>query len=250
MPRPKRTLAEVDTNTEPATAAKKVLTGRGKAKGKENEIPVTKKAPLVKAASKKSTASKAKKATNKKARDNETNSPVSQIAPMVEVADNGEKEEAAPANATAVVKSNDGKNDAIAFPDSKKSVPPTKASVSNEIFTRVLPTDEHSQNTRKVETSSKASSTARDKNSKVARDTGSNTWICVCRPASEIEKEQDLDEDFENTEDTRDGGKKCLCFRAADDHPEHKWIVTKKGFELMKEWMCQADNRCPDLFRM
>lgn len=77
MPRPKRTLAEVDTNAEPPTAAKKALTGRGKAKGKENEVPVTKKAPVAKAAVKKSTASKAtkaKKATNKKSKDNETKS--------------------------------------------------------------------------------------------------------------------------------------------------------------------------------
>lgn len=73
MPRPKRTLAEVDTNAEPATAAKKALTGRGKAKGKENEVPVTRKAPVAKAAAKKPTVSKAKKATSKKAAGNETN---------------------------------------------------------------------------------------------------------------------------------------------------------------------------------
>lgn len=74
MPRPKRTLAEVDTNAEPVTTAKKPMTGRGKAKGKENEVPVTKKAPVAKATTKKSIASKAKKATNKKAKDTEPNS--------------------------------------------------------------------------------------------------------------------------------------------------------------------------------
>lgn len=67
MPRPKRTLAEVDTNAEPATAPKKALTGRGKAKGKENEVPVTKKAPVARAAAKKPTASKASKAPVAKA---------------------------------------------------------------------------------------------------------------------------------------------------------------------------------------
>ena len=66
MPRPKRTLAEVDTNAEPATAAKKASTGRGKAKGKENEVPVTKKSPVAKAAAKKPTVPKAKKTTSKK----------------------------------------------------------------------------------------------------------------------------------------------------------------------------------------
>ena len=77
MPRPKRTLAEVDTNAVIAPAAKKPLTGRGKAKGKENEVPVTKKAPVAKAATKTPTASKAKKAKKamgKKANDNEDNS--------------------------------------------------------------------------------------------------------------------------------------------------------------------------------
>ena len=256
MPRPKRTLAEVDTNTEPATAAKKALTGRGKAKGKENEVPVMKKAPVVKAAAKKSTASKAKKATNKKAKDNETDSPVSQIPPTVEIADNGEKADAAPANATAAVKSTGKTSDDKALPKSKKSIPSatsksaTKASVSSDIHRRVLPTDQRSSNTRKAASSSKASSTAKDKNGKVSRNPDGKTWICICRPASEIAKEQHLDEDDEDTVDTCGGGKTCLCFKLADDHPEHKWIVTKKGFELMKEWMDQADKRCPDLFDM
>ena len=141
MPRPKRTLAEVDTNTEPAPAAKKALTGRGKAKGKENEVPMTKKAPITRAATKKSTASKAKKAPSKKAKDNETmlenealvtdkipvpiaatiiqnalrakkaasekakdnrtDSPVPQIAPAVEVADIDEMADAESVKAVA-----------------------------------------------------------------------------------------------------------------------------------------------------
>ena len=256
MPRPKRTLAEVDTNTEPATTAKKALTGRGRAKGKENDVPVTKNAPVAKSATTKSTASKAKKATSKKAKDNKTDPPVSQNAPTVEVADNGEKAKAAPANATTAVKSNDKENDGTALPKSKKSIPPsaskgaTKASVSNDIHTRVLPTDQYPQNTKKAATSSKASSTAKDKNGKVSRNVDGKTWICICRPASEIAKEQYLDEDDEDTVDTCGGGKLCLCFKAADDHPEHQWIVTKKGFELMQDWMDQADRRCPDLFDM
>ena len=172
MPRPKRTLAEVDTNAEPATVAKKALTGRGKAKGKENEVPVTKKAPVAKAAAKKSTASKATKAPSKKAKvlvtdkipvpiaatmiqnalrakaasekakDNRTDSPVPQIAPTVEVADIGEMADAESAKAVAAaVKSNDKTNDGAALPKSNKSIQPsvpkgtTKASVSNAIHT-------------------------------------------------------------------------------------------------------------------
>ena len=165
MPRPKRTLAEVDPNAEPATVAKKALTGRGKAKGKENEVPVTKKAPVAKAAAKKSTASKAMKAPSKKAKDNKTksknevlvtdkipvpiaatmiqnalrakaasekakdnwtDSPVPQSAPTVEVADIGEMADAESAKAVAAAaKSNDKANDGIALPKSNKSIQPS-----------------------------------------------------------------------------------------------------------------------------
>ena len=303
MPRPKRALAEVDTNTEPATAAKKALTGRGKAKGKENEVSVTKKAPVVKAATKKPTASKAKKATSKKtkanednseripvpiaatmiqnalrakaarekAKDNGTDALIFQNAPTAEVADNREEADAESAKAAAAAKSNDQPNDGIAFPKSNKSVQPsapkvtTKASVRH---TRVLATDQHSQNTKKAATSSKASSkaksVAKDEDGKVSRRASGKTWICICRPSIEIEKEQRLtgddeddDDEVEDDEDDDDedavdtcGGKDCLCFKLADDHPEHKWIVTKKGFELQNEWLNQADKRCPDNFDM
>ena len=311
MPRPKRTLAEVDTNAEPATAAKKALTGRGKAKGKENEVPETKKAPVAKAATEKPIASKAKKATSKKtkiiednseripfpiaatmiqnalrakaaserAKDHETDALISQNAPTAEVADNREEADAESAKATAAAKSNDQPNDGIAFPKSKQSVQPsapkatTKASVSNHIHTSLLPTDQRSQNAKKAATSSKASSqaksVAKDENGRVSRRASGKTWICICRPSIEIEKEQrltkddededdevedeeddDEDDDDEDVVDTCGGGKECLCFKLADDHPEHKWIVTKKGFELQNEWLNQAEKRCPDNFDM
>ena len=320
MPRPKRALAEVDTNTEPTTAAKKALTGRGKAKGKENEVPVTKKVPVAKAAAKKPTVSKAKKATSKKANDNETNSevevlvtdkgpvpiaatmtqnalkakkaasakakdsetdsPVSQNAPTVEVAYNGENADAKSAKAAAAAKANDKKNDGMALPKANKSIPlaaskgTTKASVSKDIHTRVLPANQRTQNAEKAATSSKASSkgksTTKNEDGKVSRRASGKTWICICRPSIEIEKEQGLiegdgdedeDDDDEEDEDDEDeddedagntcgGAKECLCFKLADDHPEHNWIVTKKGYELMKEWLNQADKRCPDNFEM
>lgn len=164
-------------------------------------------------------------------------------------------------------------DDGIAIPKSTKSVQPsapkatTKASVSDDIQARALPTDQHSQNTKKAATSSKASSksksVARDADGRVSQSASGKTWICICRPSSEIAKEQgrieddededededDEDEDDEDAEDTC-GGKDCLCFKLADDHPEHKWIVTKKGFELQNEWLNQADKRCPDNFDM
>ena len=181
MPRPKRTLAEVDTNAVTARAAKKPLTGRGKAKGMENEVPVTKNAPVAKAATKKPTTAKAKKAMGKKANDNEdnseripvplaaimiqnalaakkaasekakgneTDSPVSQNAPMVYVADNGKRAaaESPGAAAATAVESNDN-DDGSVIPKSKKPIPPstskgtTKASVSYDLHTEVPPAD-------------------------------------------------------------------------------------------------------------
>ena len=129
---------------------------------------------------------------------------------------------------------------------------------------RLLLIDQHFQNTKKAATSSKApskaKSVAKDEDGKVSRRASGKTWICICRPSIEIEKEQrlieddgdedDEDEDDENAENTCGGAKECLCFKLADDHPEHNWIVTKKGYELMREWLNQADKRCPDNFDM
>ena len=142
---------------------------------------------------------------------------------------------------------------------------------------RLLLTDQHFQNIKKAETSSKAlskaKSVAKDEDGKVSRRASGKTWICICRPSIETEKEQrlieddedededededdenenedDEDKDDENAENTCGGAKKCLCFKLADDHPEHNWIVTKKGYKLMKEWLIQADKRCPDNFNM
>ena len=66
----------------------------------------------------------------------------------------------------------------------------------------------------------------------------------------ENEDKDDEDEDDEDEDNTCGGAKECLCYKLADDHPEHNWIVTKKGYELMKEWLIQADKRCPDNFDM
>ena len=160
MPRPKRTLAEVDINAVTAPVAKKPLAGRGKAKGKENEVPVTKKTPVAKAATKKPTVSKGKKAMRKKANDNEdkseriplplaaimiqnalaakkaasdqardkeTDSSVSQNAPTVEIADHGGKADAEPASAVAAtaVESNENENDGPVMPKTTKPIPPS-----------------------------------------------------------------------------------------------------------------------------
>ena len=38
--------------------------------------------------------------------------------------------------------------------------------------------------------------------------------------------------------------------KPADHHPNHKWIVSKKGFELLQEWNVQQAKRDQDSFDM
>ena len=44
--------------------------------------------------------------------------------------------------------------------------------------------------------------------------------------------------------------KSCVCGRYADANPDESRIVTKKGFELHKEWDLEQFQRDQDMFRM
>ena len=41
-----------------------------------------------------------------------------------------------------------------------------------------------------------------------------------------------------------------MCKKLADKHPEHKWIATKAGFELLQKWMEEQEKRDQDNFGM
>ena len=97
---------------------------------------------------------------------------------------------------------------------------------------------------------SKISTEAKDNDGRVPKDADGKTWICICRPADDVAKELDVDEDEEAVKDTCDGGKDCMCTKPAADYPEHKWVVTKHGFELMQEWNVQQAKRNQDCFDM
>lgn len=44
--------------------------------------------------------------------------------------------------------------------------------------------------------------------------------------------------------------KNCLCGRYPDANPEENWIVTKRGFELHKEWRDEQYLRDQGSFKM
>lgn len=78
------------------------------------------------------------------------------------------------------------------------------------------------------------------------------SWICVCCPTSDCAAEAGIDPDDEDDtiEELCGGGLKCLCRKPADEHPEHTWILTKTGFELVLTWQQDQMKREPDAFGM
>ncbi len=41
-----------------------------------------------------------------------------------------------------------------------------------------------------------------------------------------------------------------MCMKPADKYPEHKWIMTKAGFELLMKWVEEQEKRDQDNFDM
>lgn len=41
-----------------------------------------------------------------------------------------------------------------------------------------------------------------------------------------------------------------MCKKLADEYPEHKWIATKAGFELLQKWMEEQEKRDQKNFGM
>jgi hypothetical protein len=74
----------------------------------------------------------------------------------------------------------------------------------------------------------------------------------------DFDEDEDEDEDEEVTGDADigvirprcDGGVRCMCKKPAEDYPDHKWIVTQKGFALSLEWLQQVENRHQENFDM
>ena len=90
---------------------------------------------------------------------------------------------------------------------------------------------------------------------RVMDDAHDNTWICFCPPEkftirrADPEDTEDSDEDMEvwcGTEETFE----CVCYRPARAEREHKWVVTKKGFEPGHEWWVQQAHRDQENYDM
>lgn len=81
---------------------------------------------------------------------------------------------------------------------------------------------------------SKQQTPSKNKEAKVPGDADGKTWMCLCHVRGK-----------------RCGwDKSCMCGRYADANPAETWIVTKKGFELHKDWGLEQYQRDQDNFRM
>ena len=94
-----------------------------------------------------------------------------------------------------------------------------------------------------------AKSATVSKSTTVPDDTDGSTWICICRPPDDAARELGIDlYSKKGAKLVTCGGPKCMCKKPADEHPEHKWIATKAGFELLMKWMDELSNRDQDNF--
>lgn len=115
--------------------------------------------------------------------------------------------------------------------------------------------DSFRRSTKKKATSKTITSTAipKNKNGRVPQKADGRIWICICRPTEDVAQANEIDEDDEDAIEelqTCGGGKKCLCKKPADDYPDHRWIMTKKGFEMTLEWQTEQAKRDQDNFDM
>ncbi|KAK2761677.1 hypothetical protein FQN54_001505 [Arachnomyces sp. PD_36] len=83
------------------------------------------------------------------------------------------------------------------------------------------------------------------------------SFVCFCPPGDDDDDDDDEDEDEESGSSKDavdkpkvrcDDGKKCLCHKAAADHPEHAWAATEAGLRKVHNTHIHATLREPDLF--
>ena len=78
------------------------------------------------------------------------------------------------------------------------------------------------------------------------------TWICVCPSALDRGSTLDINPSDSIADlvfgETVCGRPKCMCLKAAEDHLDHKWVMTRAGYDLHKEWEQEKTNRDQDSF--
>ena len=77
-----------------------------------------------------------------------------------------------------------------------------------------------------------------------------NTWICICPTKTSLIRHNESENDDRDEKYDCGCGSKCLVMQLASANPGHKWVMTKKGYQLAMEWGMQQELRCQDNFDM
>ena len=73
-------------------------------------------------------------------------------------------------------------------------------------------------------------------------DVDDSTWMCICR--NRADKQRQHPELWLNQIEAHPGGyTNCMCARYADRNPEHKWIITLKGANVLGDAIQQVACR-------
>ncbi|GAB1211693.1 hypothetical protein ATERTT37_000817 [Aspergillus terreus] len=92
------------------------------------------------------------------------------------------------------------------------------------------------------------------------------SYICLCRSIIDDHQDDDEEDDEEDDEDEDsneqdrpadagkkvrcDNGKTCLCRKPADEHPGHRWVISKAGWQKYVGARIMCNLREPELFDM
>jgi len=82
-----------------------------------------------------------------------------------------------------------------------------------------------------------------DDNGKIIDSVHDNTWVCICRPRIGMFRWHQRKEPYVEMEHRCRQAGICFCGRPASANPEHKRVVTKRGYRLTMEWFEQYKLR-------
>lgn len=128
----------------------------------------------------------------------------------------------------------------------------TNAELGSMLKARGLPhTGKKADLLARLEASSGSSTTENLAGASIDSTSDDIEYITMCRPFDDIEAEKranDEDYDSEAEDSNTCGTASCMCKRPAKDHPEWKFIISKKGLEAVKNFQKEAMKRDQDVF--
>lgn len=72
-------------------------------------------------------------------------------------------------------------------------------------------------------------------------------YLTICRPFDDIEAHNRANDDDYDSEEAEDldtcGTDSCMCKKPYKEHPDWKWIISKKGFDTVKHMQKEAMHR-------